>query len=124
MLNLKEALKQKYENVEREIILEGADLITQNGYTLVPNFVLNSKVLSGRAKLVYAIMLSYAYGGKAAIFPGQERLAKQCGSSPRSVWSAIRELQKGGYISVIRRGMTKTNVYVLHVKKLSTESKE
>lgn len=118
MQSIEEILKEKYKNSKQEIILDGADLISQKGYTLLPNYVLHHKSLSGRAKLVYALLLSFAWGDKDSSFPGQERLAKECGSSSRSVWSAIRELEKAKFITVIRRGLGKTNVYVLHFKKV------
>lgn len=118
MKSIEEILKEKYKNSTKEIILDGADLVSQKGYTLIPNYVLHKPGLSGRAKLVYALLLSYAWGDKDASFPGQERLARLCGSSPRSVWSAIKELQLIGLITVVRRGLGKTNLYILHFKKL------
>ena len=123
MPHIKTLLKEKYQHSTREIILEGADVFTQRGYTLVPNFVLQTKLISGKAKLVYAMLLSYAWGNKDSAFPGQERLAKDCGSSPRTVWAAIKELEKNGFVTVIRRGLGKTNVYILHLKMGITKGK-
>ena len=113
-------LAQQYTNSEHDIILDGADLITQKGYTLVPNFVLQTDKLSGRAKLVYALLLSRAWGDKTSAFPGQNRLAEECGCSSRSIWTALKELEKHHFLSIVRRGMGRTNLYVLHLKKLST----
>ena len=120
MLSIKEILAEKYKHLQKDIVLDGADLISQEGYTLVPNFVLRTRRVSGRAKLVYALLLSRAWGDKDTAFPGQQRLAEECGSSPRSVWAAIKELEEQGFLTVIRRGLGRTNLYILHLKKLST----
>ena len=122
MQSIKSLLKEKYQNSQREIILEGADQLSSNGYTLVPNFVLQTKLISGKAKLVYAMLLKYAWGNSNSVFPGQERLAEECGTSARTVWAAIKELEKNGFVTIIRRGLGKTNLYVLHLKKVDTKA--
>ncbi len=117
MQKLSDVLKQKYQNSKDDIVLDGADFISQKGYTLLPNYVLHTKELTPYAKVVYAMLLSYAWGKKNNSFPGQETLAEDCGISERSVRNAIRELETKDFISVIQRGLGKTNVYVLHFKK-------
>jgi hypothetical protein len=117
MQKLSDLLKQKYQNSEKDIVLDGADFISQKGYTLIPNYVLLTKGLSTYAKVVYAVLLSYAWGEKNNSFPGQVALGSDCGLSERSVRSAIRELEDKEFITVIQRGLGKTNVYVLHFKK-------
>ena len=47
--------------LERNIILNGADVLTARGYTQVPNHVLVSDRLSPGAKLTYAMLLKYAW---------------------------------------------------------------
>jgi len=117
MQKLSDVLKQKYQQSEKEIVLDGADFISQKGYTLIPNYVLLTKGLSPYAKLVYAMLLSYAWGEKNNSFPGQVALAEDCGFSERTVRSAIHELEDKGFVTVIQRGLGKTNVYILHFKK-------
>ncbi len=117
MQNIEAILKEKYKNTDKEIILEGADIVSQKGYTLIPNYVLYNKLVPGRAKLVYAVLLSYAWGNKDSSFPGQERLSKECGCSPRSIWTAIKELEEAHFITIVRRGLGKTNLYVLHFRR-------
>ena len=124
MKSIKQILEQKYKNSTRDIILEGADLLSEKGYTLVPNFVFQTKLLTGKAKLVYAMLLSYAWGNKDSAFPGQERLAADCGNSVRSIYTAIKELETNGFITVIRRGLGRTNLYVLHIRKDATKANE
>jgi hypothetical protein len=117
MQKLSELLKQKYQNSKEDIVLDGADFISQKGYTLIPNYVLHSRGLSAFAKLVYSVILSYAWGSKNSSFPGQERLAEDCGLGIATVKRTIKELKEKEFITVIQRGQGKTNVYVLHFMK-------
>ena len=117
MKAIRDILKEKYKDGEQDIVLDGADFISQKGYTIIPNYVLYANNISGHAKLVYALLLSHAWGDKNASFPGQERLAQECGISPRSTWNSLKELEKADFITIIRRGLGKTNVYVLHFKR-------
>jgi len=100
---------------DRNIILEGADIITQRGFTMVPNHVLISKKVSVGAKLAYAMLLKYTYYDDSC-FPGQERLAEEIGVSTRSVVKFIKELQDANFITVKRRGQGRSNVYTLKLK--------
>jgi len=97
---------------EQNILLEGFDPISAGGFTQVPNHLLNSKGLSPIAKLVYAKLLSYAWHNNL-VFPGQETMAEDIGSSKSSVNRGIQELEEKGWLSVQRRGQGKTNLYVL-----------
>jgi hypothetical protein len=105
--NLKDILEQK-----KNIILEGADLLTRKGFTQVPNHLLESKKISPGAKLVYAMLLKYAWQNDSC-FPGQERLAEDMGVTDRSVRTYIQELTKCDFLSVKRRGQGKPNLYIL-----------
>jgi hypothetical protein len=58
----------------KNIILKGGDLLSQKGFTQVPNHVLESKKLSPGAKLAYAMLLKYAWQNDYC-FPGQDKLA-------------------------------------------------
>jgi len=60
---------------DKNIVLKGADALSQRGFTQVPNHVLRSDKVSPGAKLAYAMLLSYAWQNDFC-FPGQERLAK------------------------------------------------
>ena len=84
--------------------------------------ILSYKPSSFLAKqnLYYAMLLKYAWGNKDSVFPGQERLAEDCGTSARTVWTAIKELEKNGFVTIIRRGLGKTNLYILHLRKVDT----
>jgi len=116
MKSLKEVMKATYGNGKEDIVLHGGDIATQQGYTNIPNHVLYSGIISSNAKLVYTMLLSYAYT-RNHVFPGQERLAKQCGMSVRTVYTALQELDTQHFITVVHRGQGRTNLYVLHFQK-------
>jgi Helix-turn-helix domain len=112
MKSVKDILSQAR---ERNIILRGADLATQKGWTGVPNFILEAKDISVGAKLTYAMLLKYAREDDYC-FPGQETLARAMGCAPRSVATYIKELQEASLIDVTRRGQGKPNLYTVHLK--------
>jgi DNA-binding MarR family transcriptional regulator len=96
----------------QNIVLEGFDRVSAEGFTQVPNFLLNSKDLSFAAKMVYAKLLSYAWNNNR-VFPGQERMADEIGSSQQTVSRAILELETVGFLEITRRGQGQTNIYML-----------
>ena len=99
---------------EKTIILKGADILTAEGFTQVPNHILRSKKLSPGAKLAYAMLLSYAWNNEYC-FPGQERLSIDMGSGERSVVRYIQELEAQRFIKIRRRGQGKVNIYELNL---------
>jgi hypothetical protein len=99
---------------ERNIILRGADALSTRGFTQVPNHILDNGKLSPGAKLAYAMLLKYAWQNDYC-FPGQERLARDMGGGQRSVVRYIQELERTGFIKIIRRGQGKPNVYELNL---------
>src|SRR5437762_3908867 len=96
----------------QNIVLEGFDPVSRGGFTQVPNFVFNDKTLSFAAKVVYGKLLSYAWDHNR-VFPGQETLADEMGTSQPTIARAIIELQKAGYLEIERRGQGLTNRYIL-----------
>ena|ERR1700722_5851020 len=100
---------------ERNIIVKGADAITAQGFTQVPNFILKSNKLSAGDKLAMAMILSYMWHNDYC-FPGQARLAQDMGVDERSVRRHLKALQQAELLKIIRRGQGKTNIYELHIK--------
>ena len=100
---------------ERTIILRGADPVTQHGFVQVPTVILLAKDISGNAKLVYAMLLKYAWQD-GSCFPGQDRLAADLALSRQTVNTCIQELATKAYIKVLRQGQGKTNVYEVNIK--------
>ena len=101
--------------IDRNLRLRGADIATQRGWTGVPNFILESEKISIGAKLTYAMLLKYARELNEC-FPGQDRLAKDMGTSRQSVNTYIKELSDVGLITVQRRGQGRPNLYTIHIK--------
>lgn len=97
---------------EKNIIIRGADVFTEGGFTQVPNAILRSREISQGAKLVYAMLLSYAWYNNSC-FPGQDRLAEDLSMSRRSVNTHIKELEAKQFIKVTRKGLGKPNLYEL-----------
>jgi hypothetical protein len=100
---------------EKNIILRGADALSQRGFTMVPNHVLDNARISVGAKLTYAMLLKYAWQNNFRL-PGQEKLAKDMGGGVRSVVRYIQELEGAGFVKVIRRGLGKPNLYELNLR--------
>lgn len=101
--------------IDKNLILDTADPAARLGFTQVPNFILRSTTLTAGAKLAYALFLSYAWGQESC-FPGQERLAQDMGLNRSTVTSYVRELERNGYLTVQRRGLGMTNLYILRFK--------
>ena len=99
---------------EKNIKLVGADALSTNGFTQVPNYVLKSPRISPGAKLTYAMLLSYAWGNDYC-FPGQETLAKNMGSGLRSVARYIKELENENFLTVKKLGQGRVNLYELNL---------
>ena len=106
MQHINETLKEK------TILLKGFDPVSSEGFTQVPNMILKSSELSAGAKLVYALLLSYAWHNDSA-FPGQDRLSSDCGKTQQWVSLQMGELEKKGFLEIERRGQGKTNIYTL-----------
>ena len=100
---------------ERTIILKGADAATAMGFTQVPNFLLKSKKLTSGDKIVFAMLLSYAWANDFC-FPGQQTLADDLGLSDRSVRTHLKALEAEGLLHIRQRGQGKTNVYELELE--------
>ena len=107
----------------QNIVLQGFDPISAGGFTQLPNYLLNNHDLSNNAKVLYAKLLSYAWHNNH-VFPGQERMAEEIGSSKSTVGRAVQELEEQGWLEIQRRGQGKTNVYVLKYKVSSHTGKK
>ena len=99
----------------KNIILKGADLLSQKGFTQVPNHVLESKKLSPGSKLAYAMLLKYAWQNDFC-FPGQDKLAVDMGVTRQSANTYIKELERREFIEIRRQGQGRPNIYTLKLK--------
>jgi biotin operon repressor len=97
---------------QKTIILQGADLLSSKGFTQVPNHILENPKISAGAKLTYTMLLKYAWQNDFC-FPGQDRLAKDMGTSRQTANKFIKELETKKWIIIKRQGQGKPNVYTL-----------
>lgn len=100
---------------ERNIVIKGGDALSMSGFTQVPNAVLKSPELSAGAKLVYALLLSYAWHDDFC-FPGQDRLAEDIGIARGTVNRHVQELSDKGFVVIKRLGQGRANLYELNLK--------
>jgi hypothetical protein len=100
--------------------LEPDTLLIENealhqGFTVIPNFILRNPSLSIGARMMYTLLLSYAWQ-EGSCFPGQKRIARELGIKERMVRYYLTELQNSGFVEAKRRGLGKTNIYILKDK--------
>lgn len=100
---------------EKNIVIKGGDALSTRGFTQVPDAILKSGDISAGAKLVYALLLSYAWHNDYC-FPGQDRLAEDIGISRQSVNTHVKELQRKGFVKIERKGQGRANLYELNLK--------
>lgn len=84
----------------------------KHGFIQFPNNVLRDGSLSDNAKLVYGLLLSYAWQDNEC-FPGHERLASHLGCERKKIVRGLEELKHRRLISWTRRGQGLPNVYVI-----------
>ena len=99
---------------ERNIELIGADPVTRQGFTQVPNYILTNPGITVGAKLSYAMLLKYAWYDDGC-FPGQAKLAEDMGAGERSIRTYLKELEAAGLLEITQRGLGKTNLYKLYI---------
>ena len=109
-----EHIGNRIAQIARNIEIVGADPVTRQGFTQVPNFILTKKDVSVGAKLAYAMLLKYAWDNDAC-FPGQLKLAEDMGAGERSIRTYLRELETAGILEIEQRGLGRTNLYRLHL---------
>jgi len=108
MENIGAILKQRFE----QIIVENEML--RAGFAALPYIVLRNTALSAGARLAYAVLLMYAWQ-EGSCFPGQERMAKDLGTSQRHLRRFLQELKDAGYVDW-RRTQTTNQYRLLDVK--------
>jgi len=110
----------KEDSLESDTILI-EDETLRAGFTQIPNRVLRAPNISRDAKILYAFLLSYAWQQRSC-FPGYDQLCADMGASPSIVRKYMRELEQRGLLVQKRRGLGKTNLYIL--RSLSTATLE
>jgi hypothetical protein len=85
----------------------------QRGFVQLPKVVLYARNLSRDAKLLYAVLLGYAWQEQRC-FPCYGRLCADLDASENMVRKCMRELEAAHLISQHRRGQGRTNIYTFH----------
>lgn len=85
-------------------------------YAQVPRWIIRSgSQLSHGAVRLYGVIMTYADNDTRAAFPGKEKLSQDIGSSVRSVFTYMKELEAFGALIVTRRRNKRTgNYYANH----------
>jgi len=107
------ASEEEYQTVARErdtLLIE--DYALQHGFVQLPNIVLWASNLSADGKILYAVLLGYAWQ-EGRCFPGYARLCLDLGASENKVRRYMRELEDMGLVRQKRRGLGLTNIYTL-----------
>src|SRR5215207_5738338 len=97
-----------------------ANAALRGGFVLLPRTLLHTPGLSRDAKLLYAVLLSYAWQA-GSCFPGAERLQHDLGCGKNQVTRYLQELEAAGLVTRRRRGEGKTTVYTLHDPQAAAE---
>lgn len=92
------------------LLLEDQSL--RYGFIQLPRLVLYAHNLSRDAKLLYAVLLGYAWQ-EGRCFPGYHRLCEDMQASENAVRKYMRELEAVSLLRQRRRGLGKTNIYTL-----------
>ena len=100
----------QFEPEPNTLVLEDPSL--RYGFIHLPKQILYARNLSRDAKLLYAVLLGYAWQ-KGSCFPGYRRLCDDMQASENMVRKYMRELEAVGLLSQKRRGLGKTNIYTL-----------
>jgi DNA-binding transcriptional MerR regulator len=92
------------------LVLEDQSL--RYGFVQLPKQILWAKNLSRDAKMLYAVLLGYAWQ-ESHCYPGYPRLCEDMGASENMVRKYMRELEAIGLLRQKRRGQGRTNLYTL-----------
>jgi len=89
-----------------------SDTAYYNGYTILPNVLLDDSTLSSNAHRIYSLLRRFAWQSNQC-FPSHQTLSELTGFSKSTVIRALHELKKRKLINWKQRGMNKSNIYTL-----------
>ena len=99
-----------FEAEPNTLIIEDASL--HYGFIQMPKQILYARNLTRDAKVLYAVLLGYAWQ-ELKCFPGYSRLCHDMMASENTVRKCMRELEAINLLAQKRRGLGKTNIYLL-----------
>jgi len=94
-----------------------------NGFTQVPNIIINNPAIPRCARSTYDALSSRAFGKKAQVIISEAVLAKDVGVTRMTISRHLKVLERLHLIRRIRRGEGKPNVIVLTLKSRMNEAK-
>jgi hypothetical protein len=97
---------------QRQDRIEFVDDNLKHGFAQIPRPVLRASWLSDRAKVLYALLLDYAWQNDNC-FPGQDRLARDMGKSVDTVQRALNELRDYRLVDWKQQGLNSPNIYYI-----------
>src|SRR3712207_5069074 len=97
---------------EQAGIIRIVDENLRYGFAQIPRPVLRAKHLSPKAKLVYSLLLDYAWFNDY-VFPGQQTIADDLDISLATVKRALTELRAYKLIDWKQQGLNKPNIYFI-----------
>ena len=86
---------------------------TKRPFTMVPNFILDDKDLSGNEKAVYMALAKHANNETGIAYPAIKTLAAKAGVSSRTVSNAKKRLVEKGYVEESSGHRGRANTYRL-----------
>jgi len=106
--------------VEKEIVKKWGKTLISDGFTVIPNAIIENQAKLGLEAIDFAIIAVFAkYWWKAndPPFPGKKRIAACLGVDPRTVQRRLAALVEGKILTrkprTYRNGGTNTNAYEL-----------
>lgn len=98
---------------------DGIKRATRRNFFIVDNAIFSEKsTLGPLEKLVYICLLRYADNNTRQAFPGQQRIASDCGISRKRVNQAVAALIEAGYLDkqhqYDKKGGQKSNLYIVY----------
>lgn len=88
----------------------------RHGFIQVPRYIMRDPLLTCAAKVLYSLLLSYAWQD-GECWPGQDRLAHDVGCSVDTINRVLTELKAHKLITWSRPGQGKPNIY--HIRRLT-----
>jgi len=107
-----------------QVVPASARLQAQFGFTRIPNEIIEHPRLSMQAKMIWIELWKFCFHAEQGAFPGMARIAKDLGTSEDTILRHRRQLEEKGLLNVQRRGLTKTNLYILFVPETPQEIQE
>lgn len=99
---------------ENTLLFDSPDL--RHGFVQVPAPVMKDTQLSSTDKVVYLLLLSYAWHSRRC-FPGRALLAKDAGCNLMTITRSLAHLRERKLVRIERRGQGRVNIY--HIRRLS-----